>query len=75
MLLSVCKTSPTHFLFVQADRDRCFPGKNNADLEKYNRDVFGVTSDDELVHQVWNGQVWSPGLDQWEVLGSGLKAF
>lgn len=38
-------------------------------------DVFGVTSDGELLHQMWDGQVWYPGLDQWEKLGSGLKAF
>ena len=38
-------------------------------------DVFGVTSDDELVHQMWDGEVWYPGLDQWETLGSVLKAF
>ena len=40
----ICKTSPTYFCFVQADREYrdnvsvlpCSPRKSNADLEKYN---------------------------------------
>ena len=37
-------------------------------------DIFGVTLENELVHQMWDGQAWIPDLDQWEKLAGKVKA-
>ena len=38
-------------------------------------DIFGITTDGQLVHQAWTGKDWYPAIDEWEIIGENLRVF